>query len=142
MGNKFASGKNAISECDRCGFRFKLKQLKRLIIKTKNVNILVCPECWEPDQPQLQLGMYPVDDPQALRNPRPDLSYILSGLSGLQLVNTTGPNQDQTGTPEGGSRIFQWGFAPVGGARANDNGLTPNNLVLGIQLGTVTVVTA
>lgn len=142
MGNKFASGKNAISECDRCGFRFKLKQLKRLIIKTKNVNILVCPECWEPDQPQLQLGMYPVDDPQALRNPRPDLSYITSGLSGLQLVNTTGPNQDQTGTPEGGSRIFQWGFAPVGGSRANDDGLTPNNLVLGIQLGTVSVVTA
>ena len=142
MGNKFASGKNAISECDRCGFRFKLKQLKRLIIKTKNVNILVCPECWEPDQPQLQLGMYPIDDPQALRNPRPDLSYITSGLSGLQLVNTTGPNQDQTGTPEGGSRIFQWGYAPVGGSRANDDGLTPNNLVLGIQLGTVTVVTA
>jgi hypothetical protein len=141
MGNKFASGKNAISECDRCGFRFKLKQLKRLIIKTKNVNILVCPECWEPDQPQLQLGMYPIDDPQALRNPRPDLSYILSGLSGLQLVNTTGPDQDQTGTPEGGSRIFQWGFAPVGGSRANDNGLTPNNLVLGIQLGSVTVAT-
>jgi hypothetical protein len=141
MGNKFASGKNAISECDRCGFRFKLKQLKRLIIKTKNVNILVCPECWEPDQPQLQLGMYPIDDPQALRNPRPDLSYILSGLSGLQLVNTTGPDQDQTGTPEGGSRIFQWGYAPVGGARANDNGLTPNNLVLGIQLGSVTVAT-
>lgn len=142
MGNKFASGKNAISECDRCGFRYKLKQLKRLIIKTKNVNILVCPECWEPDQPQLQLGMYPIDDPQALRNPRPDLSYTTSGLSGLQLVNTTGPNQDQTGTPEGGSRIFQWGYAPVGGARANDDGLTPNNLVLGIQLGTVNVVTA
>ena len=141
MGNKFASGKNAISECDRCGFRFKLKQLKRLIIKTKNVNILVCPECWEPDQPQVQLGMYPIDDPQALRKPRPDLSYILSGLNGLQLSNTTGPDQDQTGTPEGGSRIFQWGFAPVGGARANDNGLTPNNLVLGIQLGSVTVAT-
>jgi hypothetical protein len=141
MGNKFASGKNAISECDRCGFRFKLKQLKRLIIKTKNVNILVCPECWEPDQPQLQLGMYPIDDPQALRNPRPDLSYILSGLNGLQLSNTTGPDQDQTGTPEGGSRIFQWGFAPVGGSRANDVGLTPNNLVLGIQLGSVTVAT-
>jgi hypothetical protein len=141
MGNKFASGKNAIAECDRCAFRFKLKELKRLIIKTKNVNILVCPECWEPDQPQLQLGMYPIDDPQALRNPRPDISYRTSGLNGLQLVNSTGPNQNQTGTAEGGSRIFQWGFAPVGGARANDVGLTPNNLALGIQLGTVTVAT-
>jgi len=72
MGNRFASGKIAISECDVCGFRYQLKQLRQLVIKTKNVNILACPECWNPDQPQLQLGMYPVDDPQALRNPRPD----------------------------------------------------------------------
>lgn len=141
MGNRFASGKNAIAECDRCGFRFKLKELRQLIIKTKNVNILVCQECWEPDQPQLLLGMFPVDDPQAIRNPRPDKSYILSGLSGLQLVNQTGPNQNETGTPEGGSRIFQWGYSPVGGARANDVGLTPNNLALGISLGTVTIAT-
>ena len=34
--------------------------------------MLVCPECWDPDQPQNQLGRYNVDDPQALRNPRPD----------------------------------------------------------------------
>ena len=72
MGNRFASGRIAISECDVCGFRYKLKELRELVIKTKNVNILACPECWNPDQPQLQLGMYPVDDPQALRNPRPD----------------------------------------------------------------------
>lgn len=72
MGNRFASNRNAISQCDRCGFRYKLKELRELIIKTKNVNILVCPECWEPDQPQLSLGLYPVDDPQAIRNPRPD----------------------------------------------------------------------
>ena len=74
MGNRFASDRNAISECDRCGFRYKRKELKELIIKTKNVNILVCPECWEPDQPQLLLGMFPVDDPQAIRNPRPDFT--------------------------------------------------------------------
>lgn len=74
MGNRFASDRRAIAECDRCGFRFKRKELKELIIKTKNVNILVCPECWEPDQPQLLLGMFPVDDPQAIRNPRPDFT--------------------------------------------------------------------
>ena len=84
MPNRFASGKYAISQCDRCGFRYKLKQLRRLVIKTKNVNILVCPTCWEEDQPQLQLGMYPVDDPQALRNPRPDTTYLQGGLTGLQ----------------------------------------------------------
>ena len=66
MGNRFASGKNAIAECDRCGQRFKLKVLKTEIIKTKNYNLLVCPECWDPDHPQLQLGMYPVDDPQGI----------------------------------------------------------------------------
>jgi hypothetical protein len=127
MPNQFASGKHAIAECDRCGQRYKLKQLKKLTIKTKQVNILVCPECWEPDQPQLQLGMYPVNDPQAVRNPRPDTSYIVSGL---------GVNGDSSG----GSRIFQWGWRPVGGAR--DGGLTPNNLNLSISLGTVSVITA
>ena len=140
MGNRFASAKNSIAQCDRCDFRFKLKQLRPLIIKTKKVNLLVCPTCWEPDQPQLQLGMFPVDDPQALRNPRPDRSYILSGTNGLQLVPTgNGPNG--AGTVEAGSRIFQWGWYPVGGARANDDGLTPNNLVLTIELGTVSVTT-
>lgn len=75
MPTAFASGKRAIAQCDRCGFRTKLKELRPLTIKTKQVNILVCRECWEPDHPQLQLGLYPVNDPQALRNPRPDLSY-------------------------------------------------------------------
>lgn len=139
MGNRFASGRIAIAMCDRCGFQYQLKQLQRLIIKTKNINLLVCPECWEPDQPQLQLGMYPVDDPQALRNPRRDNSYIEAGLTGLQLEDTSGTSVDQDGYPSGGSRIIQWGFAPVGGARASDDGLTPNNLALGIQLGTVTI---
>jgi hypothetical protein len=140
MGNRFASGKHSIAECDRCGQRFKLKQLKGLVIKTKNVNILVCPECWEPDQPQLQLGMYPVDDPQAVRNPRPDSNaYWQSGLNGLQLTNTTGPSKDATGVPEGGSRVIQWGWAPVGGSRADDAGLTPNYLAVTTFVGNVTI---
>ena len=139
MGNRFASGKYAIAQCDRCDQRYLLKQLRREVIKTKNYELLVCPECWDPDQPQLQLGMYPVDDPQGLRNPRPDRSYLLSGTSGLQI--TTGAGPDGTGSVEGGSRIFQWNWNPVGGSRADDDGLTPNNLVLGVQLGTVTVVT-
>jgi hypothetical protein len=78
VSNRFSSGKNAIAQCDRCNFRFPLKELKQLVIKTKNVNILVCPECWDPDQPQLQLGMYPVEDPQAVRNPRPDAKQLLN----------------------------------------------------------------
>jgi hypothetical protein len=128
VGNRYASGKNAIAECDRCGQRFKLKVLNTQIIKTKEYNLMVCPPCWDPDHPQLQLGMYPVDDPQALRNPRPDRSYVISGLLA-------------DGELGGGSRVFQWGWNPVGGSLGFDAGLTPNYLVLAVELGTVTVTT-
>jgi len=140
MPSQFASGKYSIAECDRCGQRFKLKELRKLTIKTKQVSIKVCQECWEPDQPQLQLGMYPVNDPQAVREPRPDVSYLVSGNSGLQ-INVTGIGPNGLGTPEGGSRVFQWGWNPVGGSQFNDDGLTPNNLALSVQIGTVSVVT-
>jgi hypothetical protein len=142
MPSKYSSGKNAIAQCDRCNFRYKLKQLKRLVIKTKNVNILVCPECWEPDQPQLSLGLYPVNDPQAVRNPRPDSpSYYQAGLNGLQTIEQTGPLPSETGVPTMGSRVIQWGWNPVGGARGDDAGLTPNDLVAQSAVGTVTVTT-
>jgi hypothetical protein len=127
VANQFATGKRAIAQCDRCGFRYKLKQLKTLTIKTKNVNILVCPSCWEPDHPQLQLGMYPVNDPQALRNPRRDTTYQVSGT----LAN---------GNLGEGSRIIQWGWAPVGGSTNPDQLLTPNYIRLTLHLGSVTVV--
>ena len=134
MPTKFASGRFAIAQCDRCGFRYKLKQLKELVIKTKNVNLLVCPTCFEPDQPQLQLGMYPVSDPQAVREPRPDVSYRQAGYTGLQLTLNT-----DFGDPSGGSRVFQWGWAPVGGSSANDAGLTPNALTSRGVIGSVTI---
>jgi len=140
-GPKYSSAKYSIAECDRCGQRYKLTELRKLTIKTKMVSIKVCPECWEPDQPQLQLGMYPVYDPQAVQEPRPDVSYYLSGNNGLQIVNTGTKATHAAGTPEGGSRVFQWGWNPVGGSRANDAGLTPNNLVLTVGLGTVTIST-
>ena len=139
MGNKFSSGKFAIAECDRCGQRYKLKELRKLIVKQQVKNIKVCPSCWDPDQPQLSLGMYPVDDPQAVREPRPDISYQVSGSSGLQINGTNNTTLEGVGFPEGGSRIFQWGWNPVGGSRNFDAVLTPNNLVLTIELGTVTV---
>lgn len=141
MPSRYASGKYAIAQCDRCDERFMLKDLKKEIIKTRLFNLKVCPECWDPDQPQLQLGMYPVDDPQAVREPRPDVSYTVSGTSGLQILqgNSTAPNG--FGYSEAGSRIFQWGWNPVGGASEFDTALTPNNLVIAVELGTVTVTT-
>ena len=47
MGNRFASGKYSIAECDRCGQRYKLKQLKFEVIKTKLYQLKVCDECWD-----------------------------------------------------------------------------------------------
>ena len=128
MGNRFASGKNSIAECDRCGQRFKLTDLKKEVKKTKTYNLLVCSVCWDPDHPQLQLGMYPVDDPQAVREPRRDQSYYQSGLL-------------SDGYQGEGSRVFQWGWNPVGGASGFDTLLTPNSLVAQGIVGTVTVVT-
>jgi hypothetical protein len=141
MPSKFASGKYAIAECDRCAQRYMLKELRTQTVKTKPYKIKVCRSCWDPDHPQLQIGMYPVNDPQAVREPRPDVSYLVSGVSGLQTVDTNSNAQDALGYPETGSRVIQWGWAPVGGSRANDAGLTPNYLVLGVQIGTVTVAT-
>jgi len=116
MSNRFVSARHTIAECDICAFRFKLKDLRKLMIKDKIVAILVCRECWSPDHPQLQLGMYPVEDPQAVREPRPDLSY-----------------------PQ--SRNIQWGWSPIGGASANDAGLTPNYLTSPGVVGSVTIGT-
>ena len=129
MSNRFASAKNSIAECDRCGQRFRLTQLRTEIVKTKRYNLMVCSECWDPDHPQLQLGMYPVDDPQAVRNPRHDQTYFVSG-----------PNS--AGNPSGGSRDIQWGWNPVGGSSSFDAALTPNYLVSVAELGQVTIDTA
>jgi hypothetical protein len=140
MPNRWASGKYSIAQCDRCNFRFKLKDLKTQTVKTKPFKIKVCRNCWDPDQPQLQLGMYPVDDPQAVQDPRPDNSYLQSGNSGLQ-INQTGIGPDGFGSPEMGSRVIQWGWNPVGGSRGPDAGLTPNDLVQQVIIGTVSVTT-
>ena len=126
MGNRFASGKYSIAECDRCGQQFKLKKLRTEVIKTKLYQLKVCDECWDPDHPQLLLGMFPVDDPQAVREPRKDTTYVTSGIN----VN---------GFTSGGSRDIQWGWNPVGGASFQDAGVTPNYLVGTTNVGTVTV---
>ena len=139
MPNQFASGKYAIAQCDRCDQRYKLKELRTQTVKTKPFKIKVCKTCWDPDQPQLQLGMYPVNDPQAVREPRPDLSYLVSGTTGLQELLTNSTSVQGIGFPSGGSRDIQWGWNPVG--MGNDGGLTPNNLLGQGQLGTVTVTT-
>jgi hypothetical protein len=80
MGGRFASEKRAFGFCDRCGFRYDLNQR-------------VCPECWEIDHPQNWVGIIgsrkAADDPQALRNPRPDTNLNASrGFFAFNPVDT------------------------------------------------------
>lgn len=117
MSNRFALGRKALGICDLCGLTFKLKELRGLVVKTKPVNMLVCRQCWVPDHPQLQVGMYPVHDPQALRRPRPDNTYWQAGMTGLQIAQVPPADPDNVlafGQPSGGSRVIQWGWNPVG----------------------------
>lgn len=113
---KFATGKHASGVCDRCGVSFKRSTLKALTINEKRTNLLVCNSCFESDHPQYQVGKYPVYDPQALRDPRPD-----SG--------------DAT------SQVIQWGWNPVGLNNALGLSNLPNMLEATGEVGTVTVTT-
>jgi hypothetical protein len=127
MSNRFANGRKAFGFCDVCGFRFDLKRLKNLVVKTKETQIKACPQCWTPDQPQLQLGMYPISDPQAIRDPRPDTNtWFQSGVNALNNVSE-------------GMLVIQWGWAPIGGARDFTDPLTPNTLVGVGEIGEVSI---
>ena len=117
MANRFASARKALGICDVCGFQYKLRQLKDLVEKGQNTHIKACPECWNPDQPQLKLGEFPVNDPQAIRDPRSDSAELTE------------------------SRDTQWGWNPVGVGRDPFN-LTPNDLIGTGEVGTVTIVTS
>lgn len=72
MSQQFASGKHSIAFCDRCGRQIPYKELAIQIVAMKATGLLVCDECLDKDHPQWQVGMWPIDDPQALRDPRPD----------------------------------------------------------------------
>ena len=70
--SRFASDAKAHGFCDRCGFRVKLAEMKTERVRGRSMHNKVCPSCYDEDHPQNWLGVQPVTDPQALRNPRPD----------------------------------------------------------------------
>jgi len=86
MGNRFASSKRALGVCDVCGFTYKLRELRNVFKKGRDTNIKACPECWDGDHPQLKLGDFPVNDPQALRDPRPDFNQLASSRALIEPV--------------------------------------------------------
>lgn len=74
----FAKGKLAFGFCDTCGQRYDLKELKVQVVAGRPTNIKNCHYCLDKDHPQYFLGRVPINDPQALRNPRPDTSQVES----------------------------------------------------------------
>jgi len=91
----YAYGKRAFGFCDRCAQRYPLQTLQKQIYNQIPINLLVCPDCLDVDNPQLQLGKYPVIDPIALRNPRPDTSQTQSralfGWTPIEGLNNNNP---------------------------------------------------
>lgn len=75
---RYAKGKRAFGFCDQCSQRYDLKELKFQIVAGKQTNTKVCPYCLDKDHPQYFIGRVPVNDPQALLNPRPDTGQIAS----------------------------------------------------------------
>ena len=62
----YASGKFAKALCDRCGFEYKLNELKQEWNGSKT-----CSDCYEPKHPQLE-PLTATSDPEALYKPRPN----------------------------------------------------------------------
>jgi hypothetical protein len=86
MATQFASSQKALGVCDVCGFTYRLREMRNLVRKGRDTNIKACPECWNPDHPQLKLGEFPVHDPQALRDPRPDSNQYASSRALIEPV--------------------------------------------------------
>ncbi len=78
MGDTFARGRYALGTCDMCAGVYLLSELRPEIYNLRPTGFLVCEECWDLDNPQLQLGRFPINDPQALRNARVDTNLIQS----------------------------------------------------------------
>ena len=62
----YALGKFAKALCDRCGFEYKLNELRE-----EWNNLKVCPDCFEPKAPQIDPRPV-VSAPEALYKPRPN----------------------------------------------------------------------
>jgi len=70
----YARGKYAFGYCDKTGFRYPLSDLVPEFNNGVKTGFLVGRDVVDPDQPQNFLGRIKINDPQSLRNPRPDTS--------------------------------------------------------------------
>lgn len=87
----YAKAKYAFGFCDKTGFRYPLKDLVPEYNNGVKTGFLVGRDVVDPDQPQNFLGRLKINDPQSLRNPRPDRSLVESrALYGFNPVGSEG----------------------------------------------------
>ena len=86
MAGRFASSQKALGVCDICGFTYKLRELRNIYKKGRDTNTRACPECWDEDHPQLKIGEFPVNDAQALLDPRPDYNQYAASRATIEPV--------------------------------------------------------
>tara|TARA_R100001460_G_scaffold66168_1_gene106568 strand:+ start:358 stop:807 length:450 start_codon:yes stop_codon:yes gene_type:complete len=87
----YAKAKYAFGFCDKTGFRYPLKDLVPEYNNGVKTGFLVGRDVADPDQPQNFLGRIKINDPQSLRNPRPDTSLVESrALFGFDPVGSQG----------------------------------------------------
>lgn len=89
--NMYAQGKKALGICDRCGFTYKLNELKYETENKVRNGLRVCHECFDPDHPQFDVNRVATIDPQALYDARVDTGEAESAkLFGFDPVTSTG----------------------------------------------------
>ena len=80
----FAKGKKAFGFCDRTGFRYPLKDLVYEIENGVPNGLRVGKDVVDRDHPQNHLDEIDMNDPQTLKDPRPDTT--VEGLFGWNPV--------------------------------------------------------
>lgn len=74
----YARGSKAFGFCDKTGFRYPLNELVWEYNNGTRTGFRVGKDVVDPDQPQNFLGRLKINDPQSLRDPRPDTSQAES----------------------------------------------------------------
>jgi hypothetical protein len=92
----YANGKKALGICDRCGFTYKLKELRYEIQNKTNTGLKVCEECFDPDHPQYDINVVSTLDVQSLYEPRVDTGEADSRILGS--FNPVGGGNPQLGS--------------------------------------------
>lgn len=73
-----SEGKHAFGFCDRSGFRYPLKDLVPQFKNRKPTGLLVGRDMLDIDHEQLRLDEVEANDPQSLKDPRPDSNLVES----------------------------------------------------------------